>query len=77
MMAYPLKLPTPVNGRDFLTIESNFAAQAVPVANVIGATRSQGIRAGLIEPVWDLTERRVPRPAMMEEASSVVEEMSG
>lgn len=69
------ELAAQIDARDYASTESNLAMQAVAVANIIEAIRSQGIRADLMEPIRKLIERRVARTGGMEEVSAVVEEV--
>lgn len=77
MMTSLPKLAAQVDAREHASTESNLAMQAVAVANIIEASRSQGIQADLMEPIRELIERRVARTGGMEEVSAVVEKMRG
>ncbi|HEY8470987.1 MAG TPA: NAD(P)-binding domain-containing protein [Longimicrobiales bacterium] len=66
-----------IDAGDYASTGSRLDIQAVALANIVEASRSQGIRADLMLPIQALVERRVAKGGGGEDIARVVEEVRG
>lgn len=66
-----------IDAGDYAATGSRLDMQAVALANIVEASRSQGIRPDLMLPIQALVERRVAKGGGGEDIAAVVEEVRG